>query len=118
MERASFSDVLLSRLSRRLHHIDHDAPLGLFWSLLAWNGPFSRLWRIPACLSLIGLLVCFQASNTYIVEYAKSGRAKCKDSKCKKTDQALIGKGCVRIGKISPNPVGVNPLQPQVSLLI
>ncbi len=36
------------------------------------------------------------ATNEYVVEYAKTGRASCKNPKCKKN----IGTGDVRIGKV------------------
>jgi len=42
------------------------------------------------------------ASNTYVVEYAKTARSKCKDSKCKET----IEKDVLRIGKQFPSPFG------------
>jgi len=42
------------------------------------------------------------ADNKYSVEYAKSGRAKCKDTKCKEQ----IESGALRIAKIVKNPFG------------
>ncbi len=36
------------------------------------------------------------ATNEYVVEYAKTGRASCKNTKCKKN----IAAGDVRIGKV------------------
>jgi len=44
------------------------------------------------------------ADNKYEIEYAKTGRAKCKDSKCKQT----IEKDALRIGKIGKNPFSEN----------
>jgi hypothetical protein len=41
------------------------------------------------------------ATNTYVVEYAKTGRASCKNKPCKKK---TIEKDSVRVGKVSPNP--------------
>jgi len=40
------------------------------------------------------------AENKYTAEYAKSGRSKCADSKCK----TQIEKDTVRIGKVTKNP--------------
>jgi len=45
------------------------------------------------------------ASNRYTVEYAKTGRANCKDSQCKTT----IEKESLRIGKVGPNPFSDDP---------
>eukprot|EP01130_Rhizamoeba_saxonica_P008277 TRINITY_DN3348_c0_g1_i2.p1 TRINITY_DN3348_c0_g1~~TRINITY_DN3348_c0_g1_i2.p1 ORF type:complete len:356 (-),score=83.07 TRINITY_DN3348_c0_g1_i2:1424-2491(-) len=42
------------------------------------------------------------ASNRYRVEYAKSGRAKCKNTKCE-NKSTPIAKDALRIAKISPN---------------
>ncbi len=39
------------------------------------------------------------ATNEYVVEYAKTGRASCKNTKCKKN----IAAGDVRIGKVLGN---------------
>jgi len=42
------------------------------------------------------------SSNEYSVEYAKTGRSSCKDTKCKKK----IGEGSIRIAKIFDSPFG------------
>jgi len=42
------------------------------------------------------------AENTYTIQYAKTGRAKCKLTACKK----VIDSGVLRLGKIFPNPFG------------
>jgi len=42
------------------------------------------------------------AENKYTVEYAKTGRSKCKDTKCKKAIEAHT----VRVGKVTKNPFG------------
>lgn len=42
------------------------------------------------------------ADNTYQVEYSKTDRASCKDTKCKQK----IGKDVLRIGKEAPSPFG------------
>jgi hypothetical protein len=41
------------------------------------------------------------STNTYVVEYAKTGRASCKNKPCKNKN---IPKDVVRVGKVSPNP--------------
>jgi hypothetical protein len=45
------------------------------------------------------------ADNVYSVQYASSGRAKCKDTKCLKGNKS-IAKDELRIGKESPSPFG------------
>jgi len=40
------------------------------------------------------------ATNTYVIEYAKSGRSKCHDKKC---EDGMIAQGVLRIGKVGPN---------------
>jgi len=44
------------------------------------------------------------SSNEYLVEYAKSGRAKCKLSKCEEGYGSKIEQGSLRIGKCHPSP--------------
>ena len=44
-----------------------------------------------------------QADNKYVVEYAKTGRAKCKLAKCS-VEGKKIGTGDVRVGKMTKNP--------------
>lgn len=44
------------------------------------------------------------STNTYVIEYAKTGRSGCKDKDCKKSGNNKIDAGEMRIGKNSPNP--------------
>jgi hypothetical protein len=44
------------------------------------------------------------SNNEYLVEYAKSGRAKCKLPKCEESDSKVIPQGSLRIGKSHPSP--------------
>jgi hypothetical protein len=71
------------------------------------------LARKPSQTLLIGL-VCWDfqlsasthaqhkmSSNSYVIEYAKTARASCKNKPCK---DKKIEKDSVRVGKVSPNP--------------
>lgn len=89
--RASFSGFGTQR-RRRQTHTHHSAvlPPGLSTS------EFSHTRR---CVAL-ALICTVTMSATFVVEYARSNRASCKDTRCKGT----ISKDELRIGKVSPSP--------------